>query len=341
MPSISAPSVPGGDRPAIEEALQAFGINEARVEPLTGGAVNEHWRVDAPGLPARVLRRYHPRQTADSVAYEHRLLQYLANRDWPVAPAIVAGGGSQLETEGGRWALFPFVSGDPPVDTRRSLQRKGSLLALLHTDLQDYPEPGQRPGFGRITDLDTPLRLDGFADFHALVAWDALRHPERAMAFEALRERNLEDARARGYDDLPDDIVYFECLGNNILFEGDNVSALLDFDLAHRDARVADLGRSLLTDGGFDGWRLHSFLAGYQAHGEPQLTRQEVDLLPTMMLAAEIWSTAIALAISDRHPADWMATSIEEALTVRLPKLEAAQDELREVLRGAGGYPTL
>ncbi len=341
MSSISAPSVPGHDRGAIEEALRAFGIDEARVEPLSGGAANEHWRVEAPDLPPRVLRRYHPRQTADSVAYEHRLLQFLANRDWPVAPAIVAGGGSQLETDAGRWALFPFAPGDPPKDTRRSLQRKGALLALLHADLRDYPETEQRPGFGRITDLDTPLRLDGFADFHALVAWDALRNPERAEAFEVLRERNLADARSRGYGDLPDDVVYFECLGNNILFEGDDVSAMLDFDLAHRDARVADVGRSLLYDGGFDGWRLHSFVAGYQAHGDPPLTRQEVDLLPTMMLAAEIWTTAIALAITDRHPTEWMEQSVHHALTVRLPKLEAAQDELREVLRGAAGYPTV
>ncbi len=341
MPSILAPSVPHGDLDAIQEALRAFGVPASRVEPLTGGAANEHWRVEAPGEPPRVLRRYHPRQTAASVAYEHRLLQFLANRDWPVAPPIVAGGGSQLETEAGRWALFPFVPGEPPEDTRRSLQRKGALLALLHADLRDFPETDQRPGFGRITDLDTPLRLDGFADFHALVAWDALRHPERAEAFEALRERNLADAASRGYGTLPDHPVYFECLGNNILFQGDDVTAMLDFDLAHRDARVADLGRSLLYDGGFDGWRLHSFIAGYQAHADPPLSRDEVDLLPTMMLAAEIWTTAIALAITDRHPVAWMEDSIHRALTERLPKLEAAQDELREVLRGAGGYPTL
>jgi Ser/Thr protein kinase RdoA (MazF antagonist) len=337
----STSSISHGDRSAIQEALRAFGIADAAVEPLSGGAVNEHWRVEAPGAPPRVLRRYHPRQTQASVAYEHRLLQFLANRDWPVAPAIVAGGGSQLETDAGRWALFPFAPGEPPEDTQRSLQRKGALLALLHVDLREFPEPEQRPGFGRITDLDTPLRLDGFADFHALVAWDALRHPERAEAFEALRERNLADAAARGYDDLADDVVYFECLGDNILFEGDDVSAMLDFDFAHRDARVADLGRSLWEDGGFDGWRLHSFIAGYQAHADPPLTRQEVDLLPTMMLAAGIWATAIALAITDRHPTPWMEDSIQEALTQRLPKLEAAQEELREVLRGSGGYPSL
>jgi Ser/Thr protein kinase RdoA (MazF antagonist) len=328
------------DHTAIAEALRAWGIPDAAVEPLDGGAVNEHWRVDAPGQPPLVLRRYHPRQITDSVAYEHRLLAFLAQRDWPVAAPIVVSGGSQLETEEGRWALFPFVPGEPPVNTRRSLQRKGALLALLHADLRAWEETAQRPGFGRVTDLDTPLRLDGFADFPALVAWDALRHPERAAAFEALRERNLAEVARLGYDDLQDDVVYFECLGNNILFEGDDVSALLDFDLAHRDARVADIGRSLVADGGLDGWRLHSFIAGYQAHGEPPLTRIEVDLLPAMMLAAEIWTTAIALAISDRHPAPWLEASIAEAIGQRLPKLELAQDELREVLRGAAGYPT-
>lgn len=329
------------DRSAIEEALLAWGIPDAEVEPLEGGAANEHWRVDAPGQPPLVLRRYHPRQITDSVAYEHRLLAFLAQRDWPVASPIVVSGGSQLETEDGRWALFPFIPGEPAANDQRTLQRKGSLLALLHADLQAWDEAEQRPGFGRVTDLDTPLRLDGFADFHALVAWDALRHPERAAAFEALRQRNLAEIERLGYHDLPDDVVYFECLGNNILFEGDNVSALLDFDLAHRDARVADIGRSLVTDGGLDGWRLHSFIAGYQAHGDPPLTRVEVDLLPAMMLAAEIWTTSIALAISDRHPALWLEASIAEAIEQRLPKLELAQDELREVLRGAAGYPTL
>lgn len=288
-----------------------------------------------------MLRRYHPRQSAPSVAYEHRLLRFLADHDWPVAPPIVAGTGSQLETEAGRWALFPFVEGEPPPLTNRALQRKGALLALLQADLKEWPETEQRPGFGRITDLDTPLRQDGFADFHALTAWYALKDPARAEAFEAVRERNLADVRAGGYDDLPDTVVYFECLGNNVLFEGDDVSALLDFDLAHRDARVADLGRSLAYDGGLDGWRLHFWIAGYQAHADPPLTRQEVALLPSMMLAAEIWSTAIGMASLDRHPAAWLEESVRDAIDNRLPKLELAQEELREVIRGAGGYPNL
>lgn len=331
---------PTADRAAIVEALRAWGIAGADVRPLGEGAANEHWRVELPGQAPRVLRRYHPRQSAASVAYEHRLLHFLAGRDWPVAPPIVAGGGSQLETDAGRWALFPFVPGEPPPVTNRALQRKGALLALLHQDLRAWDETAQRPGFGRLTDLDTPLRQDGFADFHALVAWQALRDPARAAAFEGIRDRNLADVQARGYDDLPDDVVYFECMGDNIRFEGDDVTAILDFDLAHRDARVADLGRSLANDGGLDGWRLHFWIAGYQAHAQPPLSRVEVDLLPSMMLAAEIWNTAISLAITDRHPQAALEDAIREAIDTRLPKLEAAQDELREVIRGAAGYPT-
>jgi len=325
----------------IHEALSAWGLDGARVSQLPGGMANEHWRIDAVGREPMVLRRYHPRQTEESVAYEHRLLQFLADGDWPVAPAIVVSGGTQLENEAGRWAVFPLATGSPPEDSHRLLQRKGALLAVLHGDLQEWDETEQRPGFGRITDLDTPLRLDGFADFHALTAWDMLRHPERAAAFEALRERNLKVLAALGYDELPEQVVYFQCLGDNVLFEDDQVSALLDFDLAHRDARVADIARSLVVDGWMDGWRLHSFIAGYQAHASPQLTRAEVDLLPPMMLAVEIWTTAIGLAISDRHPDAGLDAAIDEALTDRLPKLEAAQDELREVLRGAAGYPTI
>ena len=329
------------DRAAIDEALQAFGVGEvSAVEPLSGGTVNEHWRVDTGDGEPRVLRRYHRRQTQPSVAYEHRLLQFLYERSWPVAPAIVASGGSQLETPSGRWALFPFRTGTPPELDQRTMQRKGSLLALLHVDLREWGE-GQRPGFGRITDLDTPLRLDGFADFHALVAWFALTDPERAARLEEMRDLVVALLGGLGYNDLPDDVVYFECLGNNILFEGDDVSALLDFDIAHRDARIADIGRSLVTDAWMDGWRAHAFVAGYQAHADPPLTPVEATLLAPMMLAAEFWTTCIALAISDRHPADWLTASIRTAIDERLPKLEAAQGELARVLKAAAGYPQL
>ena len=329
------------DRPAIDEALRAFGITEpVAVEPLDGGAANEHWRVDVPGLGPRVLRRYHQRQTQPSVAYEHRLLQFLHERGWPVAPAIVASGGSQLETDAGRWALFPFRSGEPPELDRRTMQRKGSLLALLHADLRDWDE-GQRPGFGRITDLDTPLRLDGFADFHALVAWFALTDPERAAKLEDMHDLVVALLDQLGYADLPDDVVYFECLGNNILFEGDNVTGILDFDLAHRDARVTDIGRSLVVDAWMDGWQVHGFIAGYQAHADPQLTPAEAKLVAPMMLAAEFWTTCIALAISDRHPSAWLTESIRNAIDERLPRLEAAQVELARVVMAAAGYPGL
>lgn len=329
------------DRAAIREALRAFGVVEvSMVEPLFGGAVNEHWRVDTGNGEPRVLRRYHRRQTQPSVAYEHRLLQFLHERSWPVAPAIVASGGSQLETRSGRWALFPFRTGAPPELDQRTMQRKGSLLALLHADLREWDE-GQRPGFGRITDLDTPLRLDGFADFHALVAWFALTDPERAARLEEMRDLVVALLGGLGYNDLPDDVVYFECLGNNILFEGDDVSALLDFDMAHRDARIADIGRSLVTDAWMDGWRAHAFVAGYQAHADPPLTPTEATLLAPMMLAAEFWTTCIALAISDRHPAGWLTASIREAIDERLPKLQAAQGELAPVLKAAAGYPQL
>ena len=334
-------TVSPADRPAIDEALRAFGISDASsIEPLSGGAANEHWRVEVPGVGSRVLRRYHQRQTQASVAYEHRLLQFLHERGWPVAPAIVASGGSQLETDSGRWALFPFRTGEPPEPDQRTMQRKGALLALLHADLRDWTE-GQRPGFGRITDLDTPLRLDGFADFHALVAWFALTDPERAARLEDMHDLVVALLDQLDYGSLPDDVVYFECLGNNILFEGNDVTGLLDFDLAHRDARVVDIGRSLVVDAWMDGWQVHAFIAGYQAHAEPQLTPVEAKLVAPMMLAAEFWTTCIALAISDRHPADWLTQSIRDAIDERLPKLEAAQVELARVVKAASGYPRL
>ena len=62
-------------------------------------------------------------------------------------------------------------------------------------------------------------------------------------------------------------------------------------------------------------------------------------LVIVLLLVATL--SFIALAISDRHPADWLTQSIRDAIDERLPKLEAAQVELARVVKAASGYPRL
>jgi Ser/Thr protein kinase RdoA (MazF antagonist) len=341
----------------VAEALAAWGITPSAVRPLPGGAVNEHWRVESADGQVYVLRRYHPRHAPEGTAYEHDVLAFLAGRNWPVAapiPASDAGipgtasdaampgraeGPTVVERAAGRWSLFPFLPGEPPPDSLRSLQRKGALLALLHADLREWDSPGQRPAFSRVTDLDTYVRPDGFPSFEALTEWFEEVDPLRAQTLARIRSRNLIVLEEWGYGDQPDVVIYNECFADNVLFEGDWVTGILDFDLTHEDARVADIARSLTVDCGTDGWRVHSWVTGYAAHAEPRLSRSEADLLPPLMVANEVWNAALPLAIASRTESSWMIESARRSIDERLPQIEGQEQELRRVVRVAAGYP--
>lgn len=327
------------DTPATARALAGWGLPPARTARLTGGAANEHWRVDAPGAEPLVLRRYSDRHAIRAIPYEHELLRFLAERQWPVAaPLATPDGDTVVETEDGCWSLFPFLEGSPPPHEPIYQQRKGAVLALLHEDMRAWDSPGQRPTFGRVTDLDAPVRADGFDSFAALIAWFAESDPERAAALAGFRERNLDALSRKGYDAQPDVVIYNECLQNNVLFDAGDVTAILDFDLAHEDARVADIARSLLVDCWPNGRHLHSWMAGYAAHAQPRLRAAEVDLIPPLMIANELWNTAVPLAITAHDPEDWMLPSVWRSIDERLPALEASQADLRRVVRAGAGF---
>lgn len=328
------------DRQATARALAGWGLPPAPVARLTGGAVNEHWRIEAPSGEPLVLRRYNARHADRAIPYEHELLRFLAERSWPVAaPMATADGDTLVRTTDGRWSLFPFLVGAPPPHEPLYQQRKGAVLALLHEDMAEWDSPGQRPTFGRVTDLDVQVRTDGFDSFAALVAWFGETDPAGAQSLLEHRERNLAALAHLGYDAQPDVVIYNECLENNVLFHEGDVTALLDFDLAHEDARVADMARSLLVDCWPHGPDLHYWMAGYAAHARPRLRAAEVDLIPALMVANELWNTVLPLAISSHEHQQWMRESVRQSLDERLPALEAAQADLRRVIRAGAGLP--
>lgn len=334
-------NLPTMDFTAQFEALSHWRCTARRIEPLPGGSLNEHWRIEPDEAgEVVVLRRYAPASVPAGAQFEHDVLWYLWKAGWPVAPPLPAKDGSDVvTTEGGRWSLFSFLPGAPaPVEDSLFLQRKGAVLALVQRDLAGWEAPGPRPGFGRVTDLHVPLRRHGFEDFADLARWWEESDPERAASIRALRSRNLQALELRGYGSLPDTTVYGGCFGDNVLFKGKDVTGLLAFDSTHRDARVADSALSLLADCGVDTDRVARMLGGYATFSEPALSREEADLLPDLMLANAIRNTVILLSVSARGGPRWMRDSALHDVDVLLPRIEASLGALRRITHGAAGF---
>jgi Ser/Thr protein kinase RdoA (MazF antagonist) len=245
-----------------------------------------------------------------------------------------------VEVDGLRFALFPYLPGHPaPAGDLGVLRVQGMLLARLHRDLAAWPAPGQRPGFGRVSDLDRYVAPDRFASLDALLDHVAGVDPPLADVVRIERAANLSELERLGFDDLPDMPVHFEFYGANLHFEDGVLSAVLDWDFVHLDARLADIGRSLAidcvaADGGIDPAALTAFLGGYVA--ESPLTEAEVRLLVPVIRANLMWLVALPLSLwASGDPAAYLLPSARHTAMVRLPRLRAQQPEIEAAVRAA------
>lgn len=175
------------------------------------GAHSVVYRVDLDGRSA-VARR--SGRSADSLAWEHRLLAHLARHGMRV-PAPVPTLDGRLHVDG--VMLSPFFDGDPPasIDDWRLIAR---TLRRVHELTRDWP---QRPGAVSLSELTG--RSVG-VDVSPLPA-DVRDLCRRCWAPLAGRPRS---------------VIHADPHAGNLLVDGDQV-ALLDWDEASVDASILDL----------------------------------------------------------------------------------------------------
>jgi Ser/Thr protein kinase RdoA (MazF antagonist) len=135
------------------EALNQWGDDVARIEPLAGGVANDVWSVRVNGHLA--IGRLGARSDAD-LAWETELLQYL-DREGLIVPVPIP------TTDGRRFAdglvVMTYVEGGPP-ETEADWRRVADTLRQLHRLTQGWP---QRPGWRSSTDLlnaETGTKID-------------------------------------------------------------------------------------------------------------------------------------------------------------------------------------
>ncbi len=193
------------------ETLGQWGEVVTRVEPLTGGAANEVWRVRIDGRLA--VARLGSRSDAD-LAWETDLLRHLESEGLTVpVPIPTPDGRSSVDG----LVVMPWIEGRPPR-TSADWRRVAETLQRLHRVTRDWP---QRPGWRSSTDL--------------LNARTGTRVDLDAMPAEAVDRCRAAWARLVG---RPTCVVHGDTNPGNIRLTADRV-ALIDWDESHVD--VADL----------------------------------------------------------------------------------------------------
>lgn len=331
-------------RPAFDSALaevfRAFGIEAESIESIASGRVNQHWRVTSSGRDV-ILRRYSPFRAPAAIAFEHAVPQHAAAMGWPVAiPLRAQDGGSAVQVEGAFFALFPMLPGVARVDTSLAHQRiKGRLLARLHRDMAGFAPTAQREGFGRLWELDPLVQSAGAVSFNDLLARFGREHSALAAGVRRQRYRSLRELARLGYGDLPAITIHGDFQRENLLFDGGELTGLLDFDSCRCDAAAADLAASAWLDClDASGDRIHpgaaaAFIEGYA--GARPLLDQEQRMLPALVRAQMLWFIAFRLMqwLYDGLPQ--AVESIARTVNRRFPALDAVTPALERALAAA------
>ncbi|MEV4621623.1 phosphotransferase [Asanoa sp. NPDC049573] len=135
------------------EALDRWGDDVVRIQPLTGGVANDVWSVRVGGRPA--VGRLGARSDAD-LAWETGLMRFL-DRAGLTVPVPIPTTDGRLFVDG--LVVLTYLDGGPP-ETRADWRRVAGTLRELHSLTRDYP---QRPGWRSSTDLlhaETGTKVD-------------------------------------------------------------------------------------------------------------------------------------------------------------------------------------
>lgn len=232
----------------IAAVLLRYGISSAAEPPRHGGGTaNSNAVVQTDRGPLFVKRR-NPRYSAEGcVAFDHRLMEYLAPRRVGTPLALETLEGARwLRLEGAVYEVYPWVSGEP--HDRRSVQQvaaAGRALAAYHEAARHFqPPPGKEwPRY-----RDPALIRDGLHEVEAQVA-AALTAPDAQYLRRQVVAVSLGLTDER-YHSLPKLVVHGDFHPGNVLYRNDEVAGIFDLDWATVQPRVLDLADGLMLFAG-------------------------------------------------------------------------------------------
>ena len=229
------PADPCPASPIAHAVLRHWGVTP--ITPL-GERANTHWLVEAGGSRL-VLRRYAPEPFGD-IGYELAVLRRLRALGWPVPTPVV----EPMQFAGRMWCLFTWLPGESrsAVTSAEERRARGRLLAELHGATAHLAGMGQRGSF---------TRSDAVVRDPALVA--ALREYERidpaaGHIMHWHRDRAQEAFAGIPVESAETIVLHGDFTHWNLLFDGERLTGILDFEATHLNYRVADFALSWRGD---------------------------------------------------------------------------------------------
>jgi len=283
-------------------ALQSF-------EGIAAGIENSNFFVDTD--QGRYVLTIFERMQADELPYFMHLMHHLSAHGFSCPDVMQRNSGEYLfDVANKKGAIVSRLSGRTlDALSVEQLHQAGRALAALHLAGASFDKRRQNPtGFAWLKELAVKMETD--------VA--------RVYGVDAAHLLHDEISWQAGQDEsgLPRGVIHGDLFCDNILFDGDALSGVIDFYYAHDASYAMDVAISLnalavrvgmpgLVQGD-DSLRMQSFLEGYQ--GLRPLDQVELDHLPGLLRRAALrfWSSRLFDALYPRGGAMTQTKDPEE-----------------------------
>ena len=269
-----------------------------------------------------ILTLYEKRVEAADLPFFLALMEHLAARGVPCPTPVRGGDGATLGTLAGRpAAIVAFLPGLwPRQPTAAQCAAVGTSLAKLHQAGADFPHF-----------RSNALSLAGW---RALLGDCLARRGAVAPELADELEGELALLEARWPDGLTPGIIHADLFPDNVLFDGERLSGIIDFYFACHDFLAYDLAICLNAwcferDGSFNITKARRMLGAYRM--QRTLSAAEIDALPLLARGA-----ALRFLLTRLY--DWVHRREDALVSPKNPAEYLQKLRFHRRLGGPGGY---
>ncbi|GCE09711.1 phosphotransferase enzyme family protein [Dictyobacter aurantiacus] len=220
---------------------------------------------------------------------EHAIIAHVQQHGLPaIAPLPLPNGGTILNHEGAFYALFPFAPGQQIPRHKLNIDNAiamGKMLGQLHQALRDYhPQYARTISF----DVDRETSVAKIDQIEAAI----LSQPEGLNALDKQSLQRLAQRRDRLMASQPADVSILSTLNHqvthgdyqesNLFFEGNSVSAIIDWD------------QSLFAPRAWEIIRVFHYIFKFQAEGCSAFLNAYRTIIPLPLVDLEKTATIYA-----------------------------------------------
>ncbi len=229
---------------SIARVLAYYDLGELKnYRRVERGYVNQNWRVETTtGL--YVLKRRHPSlKKSRLIGAQHALVQHLCRAGFP-APAIAPTrrGTTFLELDE-LYEVQDYVPGNPcDIGQPTHFTAAARVLGRYHNAVQGFDHPALRrrqERYGPTALREIIARLTA--------NWRAETTAQLDLLLRELKEhaRDLTTYFSQ-FGPLPQLVIHGDYYADNLIFQGDDVAAVVDYDLAHWCWRALEVAEALI-----------------------------------------------------------------------------------------------